>query len=110
MYPPLIFVFATFSSTRRVERVNLTNLFTLLLLLLCCPSLVDSVECYERLSWDDYTPSSGNSKPEKIVILGSGWAALNALRKCAAPSKEIVVVSPRPHFLYTPLLASSSVG
>lgn len=60
--------------------------------------------------WDDYTPSSGNSKPEKIVILGSGWAALNALRKCAAPSKEIVVVSPRPHFLYTPLLASSSVG
>ena len=65
--------------------------------------------------WDDYFHSSSNttnadSDPEKIVILGSGWAALSALRKCAAPNKSIVVVSPRPHFLYTPLLASSSVG
>ena len=67
--------------------------------------------------WDDYfSPSNGLStpnadgNPEKIVILGSGWAALSALRKCASPNKSIVVVSPRPHFLYTPLLASSSVG
>jgi NADH:ubiquinone reductase (non-electrogenic) len=70
--------------------------------------------------WDDYfTPSSStsnasnvndSSSEEKIVILGSGWAALNALRKCAAPNKSVVIVSPRPHFLYTPLLASSSVG
>lgn len=66
--------------------------------------------------WDDYFHSSTNASstnqetPEKIVILGSGWAALSALRKCASPNKSIVVVSPRPHFLYTPLLASSSVG
>ncbi|KAL7470594.1 hypothetical protein ACHAXS_010843 [Conticribra weissflogii] len=66
--------------------------------------------------WDDYFPPSSSSssspakEPEKIVILGSGWAALSALRKCASPGKSIVVVSPRPHFLYTPLLASSSVG
>jgi len=68
--------------------------------------------------WDEYyTPSSAsassdnnNAPPEKIVILGSGWAGLNALRKCAGPNKEVVVVSPRPHFLYTPLLAGSAVG
>lgn len=67
--------------------------------------------------WDDYFPSSSSSsasanhgQEEKIVILGSGWAALNALRKCASPHKSVVIVSPRPHFLYTPLLASSSVG
>lgn len=64
--------------------------------------------------WDDYFPSSSASanhgQEEKIVILGSGWAALNALRKCASPHKSVVIVSPRPHFLYTPLLASSSVG
>jgi len=75
--------------------------------------------------WDDYNhllPSSlastssstastdGKSKKERIVILGSGWSALSALRKCAAPNKDIVVVSPRPHFLYTPLLAGSAVG
>ncbi len=63
--------------------------------------------------WDDYFPpqtEKQDSKEERIVILGSGWAALSALRKCASPNKSIVVVSPRPHFLYTPLLASSSVG
>lgn len=66
--------------------------------------------------WDDYFHSSNNDansssgEPEKIVILGSGWAALSALRKCSSPNKSVVVVSPRPHFLYTPLLASSSVG
>ncbi len=56
-----------------------------------------------------------NSKSEQqpvetIVILGSGWAGLNALRKCTGPGKDVVVVSPRPHFLYTPLLAGSAVG
>lgn len=70
--------------------------------------------------WDDYFHSSSSksssdpnkqaTEPERIVILGSGWAALSALRKVSSPDKSVVVVSPRPHFLYTPLLASSSVG
>ena len=65
--------------------------------------------------WDDFFTPSAKSKQqqqptEKIVILGSGWAGLNALRKCAGPGKDIVIVSPRPHFLYTPLLAGSAVG
>mmetsp|Transcript_27675 Transcript_27675/g.42724 ORF Transcript_27675/g.42724 Transcript_27675/m.42724 type:complete len:578 (+) Transcript_27675:170-1903(+) len=67
--------------------------------------------------WDDIfppTPAVGgtfdNGQKEKIVILGSGWAGLNALRKCAGPDKDVVIVSPRPHFLYTPLLAGSAVG
>lgn len=70
--------------------------------------------------WDDYTHrlyeyALSNSKSEQqpvetIVILGSGWAGLNALRKCTGPGKDVVVVSPRPHFLYTPLLAGSAVG
>lgn len=68
--------------------------------------------------WDDYvtygqppkkTPLNPNEK-ERIVILGSGWGGLNALMKCKGQNKDIVVVSPRPHFLYTPLLAGSSVG
>lgn len=65
--------------------------------------------------WDDYTHMLSSTKSdeqpkEKIVILGSGWAGLNALRKCSGPNKDVVVVSPRPHFLYTPLLAGSAVG
>ena len=61
--------------------------------------------------WDAYfTPAPTTPKREKIVILGSGWAGLQALRKCAGPGKDVTVISPRPHFLYTPLLAGSSVG
>lgn len=61
--------------------------------------------------WDDYfPPSPTNDTKETIVILGSGWAGLNALRKCAGPNKDVVILSPRPHFLYTPLLAGSAVG
>jgi NADH:ubiquinone reductase (non-electrogenic) len=75
--------------------------------------------------WDDYTHQfktatttgssnkvrSGPFERERIVILGTGWGGLNALRKCVQnPDKEVVVVSPRPHFLYTPLLAGSAVG
>ena len=72
--------------------------------------------------WDDYTHAVSNftnnsnkaalqdQPTERIVILGGGWAGLNALRKCSGPGKDVVVISPRPHFLYTPLLAGSAVG
>ena len=53
--------------------------------------------------------------PEKedrktIVVLGSGWAA-HALLKVADTYKlRIIVVSPSNHFVFTPMLASASVG
>ena len=61
--------------------------------------------------WDEYfPPQPASTDRERIVILGSGWGGLNALKKCGGEGKDITIVSPRPHFLYTPLLASSSVG
>lgn len=65
--------------------------------------------------WDDYfyTPQQKydkNQPKERVVILGSGWGGLSALRKLNNPNMEIVLLSPRPHFLYTPLLAGSAVG
>lgn len=45
-----------------------------------------------------------------IVVLGSGWAA-HALMKVADCQKlRIIVVSPTNHFVFTPMLASASVG
>ncbi len=61
--------------------------------------------------WDEYfPPQPASTDRERIVILGSGWAGLNAMKKCGGEGKDVVVVSPRPHFLYTPLLAGSAVG
>lgn len=53
-------------------------------------------------------PKSQNR--QKLVILGSGWGSFRLLQ-CINKSKyNVYVVSPRNHFLFTPLLASTTVG
>ncbi|KAI9338384.1 pyridine nucleotide-disulfide oxidoreductase-domain-containing protein [Zopfochytrium polystomum] len=49
------------------------------------------------------------SKP-RIVILGSGWAGFQLLRRINNQKYQVTVVSPRNYFVFTPLLASTSVG
>ncbi|KAL4726190.1 hypothetical protein ACLX1H_006867 [Fusarium chlamydosporum] len=47
---------------------------------------------------------------ERIVVLGSGWAGY-ALAKTISPSSASrVLISPRSHFVFTPLIASTAVG
>ncbi|KAJ4145336.1 hypothetical protein LMH87_004191 [Akanthomyces muscarius] len=59
------------------------------------------------------TAASPTTKPdgrERVVILGSGWAGY-ALAQTIKPSKASrVLISPRSHFVFTPLLASTTVG
>ncbi|KFX93021.1 hypothetical protein O988_07034 [Pseudogymnoascus sp. VKM F-3808] len=47
---------------------------------------------------------------ERVVILGSGWAGFNLSRKLDQKKYQPVVISPRPYFAFTPLLASTAVG
>jgi NADH:quinone reductase (non-electrogenic) len=47
---------------------------------------------------------------KRIVILGSGFAALSLVKKIGHDLYDISVVSPRNHFLFTPLLPSTTVG
>lgn len=55
------------------------------------------------------TPEEDASR-KTVVVLGSGWAA-HALMKVADCQKlRIIVVSPTNHFVFTPMLASASVG
>lgn len=51
---------------------------------------------------------SASSKP-RLVVLGTGFGAFN-LVKNLDDDYEITVVSPRNHFLFTPLLPSTTVG
>jgi NADH:ubiquinone reductase (non-electrogenic) len=49
------------------------------------------------------------SKPT-LVVLGSGWGATSFLKNFDSDEYNVVVVSPRNYFLFTPLLPSVTVG
>jgi glycine/D-amino acid oxidase-like deaminating enzyme len=55
------------------------------------------------------TTTNGGIK-EKIVILGTGWGAAAFLKGIDASQYDVTVISPRNYFLFTPMLAGSSVG
>lgn len=47
---------------------------------------------------------------EKLVILGTGWGSYSVLKNINKKLYDVIVISPRNHFLFTPLLASTTVG
>ena len=47
---------------------------------------------------------------EKIIVLGTGFAALRFLKQINKKLYDVTVISPRNHFLFTPLLPSTTVG
>lgn len=49
-------------------------------------------------------------KRKRVIILGSGFAAITLLKRIDMQSYHVTVVSPRNHFLFTPLLPSTTVG
>lgn len=55
------------------------------------------------------TPAE-SSAPAKLVILGTGFAAFSLLHHLDRKRFDISVVSPRNHFLFSPLLPSTTVG
>ncbi|KAK4163481.1 putative external mitochondrial NADH-ubiquinone oxidoreductase 1 precursor [Cladorrhinum sp. PSN259] len=62
------------------------------------------------LSRDFSLPKKNGQTKERVVILGSGWAGYSLARTLDPEKYERIVVSPRPYFVFTPLLASTSVG
>lgn len=47
---------------------------------------------------------------ERVVVLGSGWAGYTLARDLDSRKFQTIIVSPRSYFVFTPLLASTSVG
>ena len=47
---------------------------------------------------------------KRIIVLGTGFAAFRFLKKINTKLYKITVISPRNHFLFTPLLPSTTVG
>jgi NADH:ubiquinone reductase (non-electrogenic) len=56
----------------------------------------------------DQLPSDP-TKPT-LVVLGSGWGATSFLKNLDTEEFNVVVISPRNYFLFSPLLPSVTVG
>ena len=56
----------------------------------------------KQLPWD---PSK-----KTIAIIGTGWASVAFLTTLDTSNYNVVIVSPRNYFLFTPLLPSTTVG
>lgn len=53
--------------------------------------------------------SPRNLKPE-ILVVGSGWAGYTLARQANKALMNVTLLSPRNHFLFTPLLTTTTVG
>lgn len=67
------------------------------------------VSIYKTRHPPDVQPKPDPSK-KTLVILGSGWGSVSLLKKIDTSNYNVVVVSPRNFFLFTPLLPSCTTG
>eukprot|EP00403_Amphidinium_massartii_P014138 CAMPEP_0178419194 /NCGR_PEP_ID=MMETSP0689_2-20121128/25483_1 /TAXON_ID=160604 /ORGANISM="Amphidinium massartii, Strain CS-259" /LENGTH=569 /DNA_ID=CAMNT_0020040621 /DNA_START=77 /DNA_END=1783 /DNA_ORIENTATION=+ len=58
----------------------------------------------------DHRPPGERGGKRRIVILGTGWASHALAKVIDTGNVEVVIVSPRNFFLFTPMLAAASVG
>lgn len=72
------------------------------------PTLSSIYQQYRGLTVGDLDKTRGTRK--RVVILGSGWAGYPLARALDPKKFQAVIVSPRSYFVFTPLLASTSVG
>merc|ERR1719462_1154322 len=54
--------------------------------------------------------SAATSSKCRVVVLGAGWGGFRVAKDLDKTKHEVTVVSPRNHFLFTPLLPSTTVG
>lgn len=76
-------------------------------------SLLAGVGSFYYVTQKDRTPGPQlPHDPEKktVVVLGSGWGATSFLNTLDTTEYNVVVISPRNFFLFTPLLPSVAVG
>ncbi|EME86178.1 uncharacterized protein MYCFIDRAFT_88293 [Pseudocercospora fijiensis CIRAD86] len=57
---------------------------------------------------EEQHPPDPNKKT--LVVLGTGWGSVSLLKKLDTQNYNVVVISPRNYFLFTPLLPSCTTG
>ncbi|KAI2626622.1 FAD/NAD(P)-binding domain-containing protein [Hypoxylon sp. NC1633] len=61
----------------------------------------------DRHPEEQYAPDPAK---KTLVILGTGWGSVALLKKLDTANYNVVVISPRNYFLFTPLLPSCTTG
>jgi Pyridine nucleotide-disulphide oxidoreductase len=56
------------------------------------------------------TTANTTDRLQRVVVLGCGWAGFQLALNIADAKAQLTVISPRNHFIFTPLLPSASVG
>ncbi|KAG7667911.1 putative External alternative NAD(P)H-ubiquinone oxidoreductase B1, mitochondrial [Nannochloris sp. 'desiccata'] len=67
----------------------------------------------QAFSPDQANPSLEAKTKTRVVVLGSGWAAMSFLKAwdpALSDKYELILVSPRNYFVYTPLLPAMCAG
>ncbi|XP_051135852.1 external alternative NAD(P)H-ubiquinone oxidoreductase B1, mitochondrial-like [Andrographis paniculata] len=75
------------------------------LLLICAISGTGGVAAYA-----DSNSSAAPKKKQRVLVLGTGWAATSFLKDLDISTYDVQVVSPRNYFAFTPLLPSVTCG
>ncbi|KAB5558716.1 hypothetical protein GE09DRAFT_1120447 [Coniochaeta sp. 2T2.1] len=76
-------------------------------------SLLGSLGYLGYLVYEDRNPQEQvEADPNKktLVILGTGWGSVSLLKKLDTENYNVIVISPRNYFLFTPLLPSCTTG
>ncbi|CAM6092499.1 unnamed protein product [Calypogeia fissa] len=63
-----------------------------------------------KSSKEDALKDGEVKKKPKLVVLGTGWAGMSFVKEISTDLYDIQVVSPRNHFVFTPLLPSVTNG
>ncbi|KZF26730.1 FAD/NAD(P)-binding domain-containing protein [Xylona heveae TC161] len=77
---------------------------------------ISSIAGFGYLSWIIYQSRNpvdqAEPDPSKktLVVLGTGWGSVSLLKNLDTENYNVIVISPRNYFLFTPLLPSCTTG
>ncbi|KAM0249805.1 hypothetical protein ACHAP5_002674 [Fusarium lateritium] len=94
----------------RIGKIRRTLRWTWRITYLSLGALV-GYTCYviydDRHPQEQYQPDPSK---KTLVVLGSGWGSVGLLKNLDTENYNVIVVSPRNYFLFTPLLPSCTTG
>jgi hypothetical protein len=100
----------TIAFEEKLKRLTNTRAYPLFLAEKALELVEGTLEAFTGTKGQKDTSFTTGGTKERIVILGTGWGAAAFLKGIDASQYDVTVISPRNYFLFTPMLAGSSVG